>query len=347
MNSSWCRVAGLKRRIDTGIAVTAASGLSPRQQLRAISEQAHRLQNEHAHYVTEKLLPALADEHIVLLSWGPAHYHRAGTSLALLPPAGLPRAHAARRRPRAPVPYISGNSLNLAVLVENPNSGKSHFARVKIPGNMPRLVPVDDLTDEESREERFGFITMENLIIAHLESLFPGMIIKEARSFRVTRNEDIDVEEDDAENLLNAMEKELLRRRLDRRSVWRSPTRPARSSPSCSPTSSASTRKRSTACRAPLDFTVLFDLQLLDRPGPSRTARSSRPRTVRSPKSNRAALRTSSPRSASATSCCTTPTIRSPRRCRRSSPKRPPTRACWPSSRRCTASAPTRRSSTR
>ena len=63
------RVAGLKRRIDTGIAVTAASGLSPRQQLRAISEQAHRLQNEHSHYVTEKLLPALADEHIVLLSW--------------------------------------------------------------------------------------------------------------------------------------------------------------------------------------------------------------------------------------------------------------------------------------
>ena len=111
--------------------------------------------------------------------------------------------------PAHPFPYISGNSLNLAVIVENPASGKSHFARVKIPGNLNRLVPVDDLTDEESREERYGFITMENLIIAHLESLFPGMIIKEARSFRVTRNEDIDVEEDDAENLLNAMEKEL------------------------------------------------------------------------------------------------------------------------------------------
>ena len=98
--------------------------------------------------------------------------------------------------------------------MENPTSGKSHFARVKIPDNLNRLVPVDDRTDEEGAEERYGFITMENLIIAHLESLFPGMIIKEARSFRVTRNEDIDVEEDDAENLLNAMEKELLRRRF-------------------------------------------------------------------------------------------------------------------------------------
>ena len=105
------------------------------------------------------------------------------------------------------------------MIVENPASGKSHFARVKIPGNLPRLVPVDDMTDEESKDERYGFIAMEKLIAAHLESLFPGMIIKEARSFRVTRNEDIDVEEDDAENLLNAMEKELLRRRFGPRAL--------------------------------------------------------------------------------------------------------------------------------
>ncbi len=261
------RVAGLKRRIDTGIAVTAASGLSPRQQLRAISEQAHRLQNEHAHYVTEKLLPALADEHIVLLSWDRlttteqerlSRYYRQQV-FPVLTPLAVDPAH--------PFPYISGNSLNLAVLVENPNSGKSHFARVKIPGNMPRLVPVDDLTDEESREERFGFITMENLIIAHLESLFPGMIIKEARSFRVTRNEDIDVEEDDAENLLNAMEKELLRRRFG-------PPIRLEISDATSPFLSqlladqlGVNPEEVYRLPAPLDFTVLFELQSLDRPG--------------------------------------------------------------------------------
>ena len=208
------RVAGLKRRIDTGIAVTAASGLSPRQQLRAISEQAHRLQDEHAHYMIDHILPDLAKEQIVLLSWDKltaaeqerlSRYYRQQV-FPVLTPLAVDPAH--------PFPYISGGSINLAVLVENPASGKSHFARVKIPGNLNRLVPVDDMTDDDATNVRYGFITMENLIIAHLESLFPGMIIKEARSFRVTRNEDIDVEEDDAENLLNAMEKELLRRRF-------------------------------------------------------------------------------------------------------------------------------------
>ncbi|RIY26913.1 polyphosphate kinase 1, partial [Bifidobacteriaceae bacterium WP021] len=162
--------------------------------------------------------------------------------------------------------YISGKSINLAVIVENPNSGKSHFARVKIPDNLNRLVPVDDLTDEEGREERYGFITMEKLIAAHLESLFPGMIIKEARSFRVTRNEDIDVEEDDAENLLNAMEKELLRRRFG------PPIRleiSNEASPFLSQLLANQLRvspEEVYRLPSPLDMTVLFELQALDRP---------------------------------------------------------------------------------
>lgn len=140
------RVAGLKRRIDTGIAVTAASGLSPRQQLRAISEQAHRLQDEHAHYMIDHILPDLAKEQIVLLSWDKltaaeqerlSRYYRQQV-FPVLTPLAVDPAH--------PFPYISGGSINLAVLVENPASGKSHFARVKIPGNLNRLVPVDDLS---------------------------------------------------------------------------------------------------------------------------------------------------------------------------------------------------------
>ena len=168
--------------------------------------------------------------------------------------------------PAHPFPYISGGSINLAVLVENPASGKSHFARVKIPGNLNRLVPVDDLTDDETTDVRYGFITMENLIIAHLESLFPGMIIKEARSFRVTRNEDIDVEEDDAENLLNAMEKELLRRRFG-------PPIRLEISDETSPFLSQllADQLRVSADEvyrlpAPLDATVLFELGGIDRP---------------------------------------------------------------------------------
>ena len=260
------RVAGLKRRIDTGIAVTAASGLSPRQQLRAISEQAHRLQDEHAHYMIDHILPDLAKEKIVLLSWDKltaaeqerlSRYYRQQV-FPVLTPLAVDPAH--------PFPYISGGSINLAVLVENPASGKSHFARVKIPGNLNRLVPVDDLTDDETTDVRYGFITMENLIIAHLESLFPGMIIKEARSFRVTRNEDIDVEEDDAENLLNAMEKELLRRRFG-------PPIRLEISDETSPFLSQllADQLRVSADEvyrlpAPLDATVLFELGSIDRP---------------------------------------------------------------------------------
>ena len=260
------RVAGLKRRIDTGIAVTAASGLSPRQQLRAISEQAHRLQDEHAHYIIDHILPDLAKEQIVLLSWDKltaaeqerlSRYYRQQV-FPVLTPLAVDPAH--------PFPYISGGSLNLAVLVENPASGKSHFARVKVPGNLNRLVPVDDLTEDESTNVRYGFITMENLIIAHLESLFPGMLIKEARSFRVTRNEDIDVEEDDAENLLNAMEKELLRRRFG-------PPIRLEISDETSPFLSQllADQLRVSADEvyrlpAPLDATVLFELGGIDRP---------------------------------------------------------------------------------
>ena len=260
------RVAGLKRRIDSGIAVPSAAGLSPRQLMRAISDHVHRLQDEHAHYIISHILPALADEHVMLLSWDKltgaeqerlSRYYRQQV-FPVLTPLAVDPAH--------PFPYISGNSLNLAVLVENPTSGKTHFARVKIPGNLNRLVPVDDMTDDEATDVRYGFITMENLIIAHLESLFPGMIIKEARSFRVTRNEDIDVEEDDAENLLNAMEKELLRRRFG-------PPIRLEISDQTSPFLSqlladqlGVTPDEVYRLPAPLDMTLLFELQSLDRP---------------------------------------------------------------------------------
>ena len=260
------RVAGLKRRIDSGIAVPSAAGLSPRQQLRAISETAHRLQDEHAHYTIDTILPELEKERIVLLTWDKltsseqerlSRYYRQQV-FPVLTPLAVDPAH--------PFPYISGGSINLAVIVENPASGKSHFARVKIPGNLPRLVPVDDMTDEESKDERYGFIAMEKLIAAHLESLFPGMIIKEARSFRVTRNEDIDVEEDDAENLLNAMEKELRRRRFG-------PPIRLEITDTTSPFLSQLLADQLGVSQdevyrlpSPLDLTVLFELGSVDRP---------------------------------------------------------------------------------
>ena len=224
------------------------------------------MQDEHAHYAIDTILPELEKERIVLLTWDKltsseqerlSRYYRQQV-FPVLTPLAVDPAH--------PFPYISGGSINLAVIVENPASGKSHFARVKIPGNLPRLVPVDDMTDEESKDERYGFIAMEKLIAAHLESLFPGMIIKEARSFRVTRNEDIDVEEDDAENLLNAMEKELLRRRFG-------PPIRLEITDTTSPFLSQLLADQLGVSQdevyrlpSPLDLTVLFELGSVDRP---------------------------------------------------------------------------------
>lgn len=265
------RVAGLKRRINSGIAVPSASGLSARQQLREISEEAHHLQDQHAHYFRETLIPQLAKENIVLLKWAdltPAEQERLTRVyrryiFPVLTPLAVDPAH--------PFPYISGKSLNLAVLVENSASGKTHFARVKIPDNLPRLYPVDDVTDDssipaENNNRRHGFITMENLVLSHIETLFPGMTIKEARAFRLTRNEDIDVEEDDAENLLNAMERELLRRRFG------PPIRLELSDVTSPYLSNLLTTQMGVdenevyRLPAPLDLTCLFELHSVDRP---------------------------------------------------------------------------------
>ena len=118
--------------------------------------------------------------------------------------------------PAHPFPYISGLSLNLAVVLVNPRTGKEHFARVKVPPVLPRLLRVEPGPDESPLADMYDtrFVPLEDVISAHLDHLFPGMEVREHFTFRVTRNEDLEVEEDDAENLLTALERELTRRRF-------------------------------------------------------------------------------------------------------------------------------------
>jgi len=216
------RVAGLKRRIATGMAVTAASGLSPHQVLDAISTEAHALMARHAEVFTTSVQPALDAEGITLVHWdelGPSEQERLRKFFRrqiypVLTPLAVDPAH--------PFPYISGLSLNLAVVVVNPTTGKEHFARVKVPPLLPRFIAVDARGRPSAPSTRTAdpgrgptsFVPLEDVIAVHLDSLFPGMEIREHHTFRVTRNEDVEVEEDDAENILQAMEKELLRRRF-------------------------------------------------------------------------------------------------------------------------------------
>ena len=198
------RVAGLKRRIHTGIAVQAASGYTPKEVLENIWHDAYQLQLQQAALFTHDIRPALEREGIEVLTWDElTPLEKTETDLffdaqvfPILTPLAVDPSH--------PFPYISGLSLNLAVVVRNPITGNELFARVKVPPLLPRFIAVG--------AQRY--VPLETIIAAHLGELFPGMEILEHHSFRVTRNEDVEVEEDDAENLLKALERELSRRRF-------------------------------------------------------------------------------------------------------------------------------------
>ncbi|MFC5790117.1 RNA degradosome polyphosphate kinase [Agromyces tardus] len=204
------RVAGLKRRIVTGLAVPTNVGRSPLDVLSDVSHKAHVLMERHAAAYQQLVKPALADAGIKIVTWGElapeeqAHLHEyfGGQIFPVLMPLAVDPAH--------PFPYISGLSLNLSVRVRNSRTGRQEFARVKVPQMLPRFVRVDP---GESVEDA-RYITLEDLIANHLGDLFPGMEILEHHVFRVTRNEDVEIEEDETENLIKALEKELLRRRF-------------------------------------------------------------------------------------------------------------------------------------
>lgn len=204
------RVAGLKRRIATGLAVPSNSGIAPLDMLTEISTLAHELLNRQVRIFHELIEPELSKAGVKIVHWYelPAEDHQkmgdyfSGQIFPILTPLAVDPAH--------PFPYISGLSLNLAVVVLNPRTGKKEFARVKVPQSLPRFIALD----EDTGKGDIRFLPVEELIAKHLDQLFPGMEVLEAHTFRVTRNEDLEVEEDEAENLLQALEKELLRRRF-------------------------------------------------------------------------------------------------------------------------------------
>ena len=198
------RVAGLKRRIAAGIAKRAASGLMPREVHEAVLAGAQDLMSRQVSCFHSSVLPQLESQGIELVRWESlaaseqAHLGELFQSkiFPVLTPLAVDPSH--------PFPYISGLSLNLAVVVRNPDTGTELFARVKVPPLLPRFMKVGGQR----------FVPLEDVIAAHLGQLFPGMEVLQHHTFRVTRNEDLEVEEDDAENLLLALERELVRRRF-------------------------------------------------------------------------------------------------------------------------------------
>ncbi|RKR90682.1 polyphosphate kinase [Micromonospora pisi] len=202
------RIAGLKRRLQAGLPLRGGDRLPLRTQLDLISEKTADLVARHAGCFVDDVVPRLAAADIHLIRWAELptpERERLRTYFRehifpVLTPLAVDPAH--------PFPYISSRSLNLAVAVRDPDGGPELFARVKVPNNVPRFV----------RVERGGpgmrFLPLEDLIAAHLNQLFPGMTVAECHLFRITRNAEVEVDEDRDEDLLQALERELARRRF-------------------------------------------------------------------------------------------------------------------------------------
>ncbi|NMO01341.1 RNA degradosome polyphosphate kinase [Gordonia sp. TBRC 11910] len=218
------RVAGLKRRDETGLSVRSADGLSPREQLLRIAGRAQTVANRHARVFLDAVQPALAENNIHVVSWGDLNPTQQARLVEYFTEQVFPVLTPLAVDPAHPFPYISGLSLNMAVTVRDSGEPGEHFARIKVPDNVPRFVRVDKLVPAESTG-RHGedtppahrpalFMPLEELIAANLSLLFPGMEVVEHHAFRITRNADFEVEEDRDEDLLQALERELARRRF-------------------------------------------------------------------------------------------------------------------------------------
>jgi polyphosphate kinase len=199
------RVAALRRRVGSGITTPSATGASPKERLAGVARAAHRLVERHARLFSSDLRPALEAEGVRLVRWADLDHDERGRMRELFADRILPVLTPLAVDPAHPFPYISGLSLNLAVVVRDEETGGEHFARVKVPALLPRYLPTEQGWSR--------FIAVEDVITAQLPDVFPGLTVLEASSFRVTRNVDLEVD-DDADNVLIALERELSRRRF-------------------------------------------------------------------------------------------------------------------------------------
>ncbi|MEO0768112.1 MAG: polyphosphate kinase 1 [Cyanobacteria bacterium J06649_4] len=219
------RVAATKQQIDANVYKRTPDGRTPKEQLNAISERLRPMFNEVNEYFTTELRPKLRQDGIHLLNYSSLtptqtdylNQYFNEQVFPVLTPLAVDSGH--------PFPYISNLSLNLAVEVQDQASEESHFARVKVPKVLPRFVQLpkeiqdDGLITEENTESdplpcHWMGVPMEQVISHNIAALFPGMSIKDCFTFRITRNADLSVEEDEADDLMLAIEQELRKRRL-------------------------------------------------------------------------------------------------------------------------------------
>jgi len=201
------RVASVKRKLGGGVTKKNTAGFTPAELMAEISKKTQELIARQTKCFQTDILPKLAQNGIEITDWDSLteaeknYINRIFTNkiFPVLTPLAVDPSH--------PFPYISGLSLNLAVLVKQPETNEELFARVKVPPSLPRFIETAEFAGTR-------FIPLEKVIIANLHQLFPGMEIEDYYTFRITRNADLELEEEESENLLESMEQELLRRKF-------------------------------------------------------------------------------------------------------------------------------------
>ena len=202
------RVASVLGKIETNPNLVNSAGYTPAELIDAISVRVRALTQRHANLFKNQIAPELKTHEIEIINWDQLNDDERSYVSRIFSDRIFPVLTPLAVDPSHPFPYISGLSLNLAVIVKNPKSAEEYFARVKVPPILSRLVAVSP-TPHSKR-----FLPLEELIAIHLQELFPGMLIQDHYTFRVTRNQDIELEEEDSEDLLNSLEQELARRRF-------------------------------------------------------------------------------------------------------------------------------------
>jgi polyphosphate kinase len=201
------RVATLKRKLESGVTKKNTAGFTPSELMAEISKRTQELIARQTKCFQTDIFPKLAQNGIEITDWESLSEDEksyinkifANKIFPVLTPLAVDPSH--------PFPYISGLSLNLAVLVKQPETNEELFARVKVPASLPRFIETAEFAGTR-------FIPLEKVIIANLHQLFPGMEIEDYYTFRITRNADLELEEEESENLLESMEQELLRRKF-------------------------------------------------------------------------------------------------------------------------------------
>jgi polyphosphate kinase len=204
------RVAGLKEQVLAAVAVASPDGMSPLEQLKLIRARVEGLMERQVHLFNSVLVPALAESGIALVRGSEVSKKELSQLHTVFREQIFPVLTPLAVDPGHPFPYISHLSLNLAVMVRDPQRRQQRFARVKVPPVLPRFIPLAEGT---------RYVPLEDVIALHLQALFPGMDVVGHHPFRVTRDGDLDDVDSDAEDLLAAIQTELRRRRRHARVV--------------------------------------------------------------------------------------------------------------------------------